>query len=251
LSGFRLALINPNTDRGHTAAMSGAITNALPPGAEVNSLTSSRGPRSIESAVDATFAAAEVLRTIQDNPDYDGYLIACFSDPGVPAARELTTAPVVGIGEAAYRAASMLAKRFAVITTLRRGIPDLLDAIDAAGVSRHCGGVLALEIPVAQQGAEFPATTEAILELGARAMSELGAEALVLACGGMADIGDVVAQELGIPATNGVVIGALTAYALWRAGLRTSTRGAYAAPEAIPYDGMPAPSTVEALLPRP
>jgi allantoin racemase len=220
--------------------MSQAIAEALPPECEVDALVVARGPRSIESAVDETFAAAEVLRAVQANRGYDGYLIACFSDPGLHAVREITSAPVVGIGEAAYRAASMVAKRFAVITTLRRGIADLEDAIDGAGLRRQCAGVLALEIPVAQQGSEFPQTTERIIELGRAAMTDLGAGALVLACGGMADVATVVGDAVGIPATNGVGIGALTAYGLWRSGLRTSKRGAYAPPEPIPYDGMPA-----------
>jgi allantoin racemase len=251
LNDFRLGLINPNTDRGHTASMSKAIDDALPPGGEVSALAVSRGPRSIESAVDETFAAAEVLRAVQANRGYDGYLIACFSDPGLHAVREITSAPVVGIGEAAYRAASLVARRFAVITTLRRGIPDIEDAVDAAGLARQCAGVLALEIPVAEQGAEFPATTQAIVELGRQAITQFGAGALVLACGGMSEATDAVTEATGVPATNGVVIGALTSYALWRAGMHTSKQGAYAPPEEIPYDGMPAPHAVEALLSGP
>ncbi len=251
MSGFRLGLINPNTDPGHTAAMSKAIADALPPECEVDALAVTRGPRSIESAVDETFAAAEVLRAVQANRGYDGYLIACFSDPGLHAVREITSAPVVGIGEAAYRAASLVARRFAVITTLRRGIPDIEDAVDAAGLARQCAGVLALEIPVAEQGAEFPATTQAIVELGRQAIAQFGAGALVLACGGMSEVTDAVTEATGVPATNGVVIGALTSYALWRAGMHTSKQGAYAPPEEIPYDGMPAPHAVEALLSGP
>jgi allantoin racemase len=247
VSGFALALINPNTDAGHTASMAGVIEDVLPAGARVSPLAVARGPRSIESALDGTIAAAEVVRTIQASGDgFDAFLIACFSDPGLHAVRELTSAPVVGIGEAAYRAASMVAKRFAVITTLRRGIADLEDAIEAAGLSRQCAGVLALEIPVAQQGSEFPETTERIVEVGRAAVAELGAGALVLACGGMADVATLVGDAVGVPATNGVAIGALTAYGLWRSGLRTSKRGAYAPPEAIPYDGMPAAAPLAA-----
>jgi allantoin racemase len=246
VSGFRLALINPNTDAGHTASMARVIEEVLPADARVSAVAVARGPRSIESAVDGTIAAAEVVRTVQAHGGYDAYLIACFSDPGLHAVRELTSAPVVGIGEAAYRAASMVAKRFAVITTLRRGIADLEDAIDAAGLARQCAGVLALEIPVAEQGSEFPRTTERIVELGRVAMTELGAGSLVLACGGMADVATVVGDAVGIPATNGVAIGALTAHGLWRSGLRTSKHGAYAPPEPIPYDGMPAAAALTA-----
>ena len=39
-----------------------------------------------------------------------------------------------------------------------------------------------------------------------------------------------------MPVTNGVVVGALTSYALWSEGMRTSKRGALRAAEPIPYE---------------
>lgn len=241
MSGFRLALINPNTERRHTAAMAEAIAAVLPEGAEVRALQPGRGPRSIESSVDGTIAAAEVVALVAGAPAHDAYLIGCFGDPGLHAVRELVDAPVVGIGEAALHAASMLAPRFAVITTLARGVPAIEDAVDAAGLARRCVGVLTLEIPVAAQGGEFPETTGRIIALGREAVAERSAGALVLACGGMSDVTLTVSDAVGVPATNGVAIGALIAHALWRAGLRTSAAGPYAPPEQIPYDGMAAP----------
>lgn len=241
MNRFRLAVINPNTDESDTDAMASVIRDALIAPAEVSAYTAERGPQSIESAVDQAFAVAEVVRLVQAHPDHDGYLIGCSDDPGVDAVRELTTAPVVGIGEAAYRAASMVAKRFAVITTLPRGRAEIDDALLRAGLAHRCVGVLALGIPVAEQGSEFPDTTEAIIALARHAVSDLGAEAAVLACGGMSDIEATVGGALGVPVTNGVVVGALMAQALWRAGLRTSKQGAYSLPEAIPYRGMGAP----------
>lgn len=239
MSLFRLAVINPNTDVSDTDAMASAIRDALPPPVAVSAYTAERGARSIESAVDEAFAAAEVVRLVQAHPDHDGYLIGCFSDPGLDAVRELTTAPVVGIGEAAYCAATMVAKRFAVITTLPRGRAEIEDALARAGIAERCAGVLALGIPVAEQGSEFPDTTEAIIALGEHAVNDLGAETIVLGCGGMADIETTVTSALGVPVTNGVVVGSLIVQALWRAGLWTSKQGAYSLPEAIPYHGMP------------
>lgn len=238
MSPFALAVINPNTDESDTASMAALIQAGLPTPADVTAYTAARGPESIESQVDEVFGAAEVVRILQAHPEHDGYLIACFSDPGLDAARELTTAPVVGIAQAAYCAATMLARRFAVITTLSRGRPQIEDEIARAGITDRCVGVLALEIGVAQQGAAFPATTEAIISLGARAVSQLGAEAIVLACGGMSDVESAVSAALGVPATNGVLVGALMVHALWRAGLRTSKHGSYAPPEPIPYRGI-------------
>jgi len=231
---FRLALINPNTSRQHTAEMAQAASAVLPDGADVEALTASRGVAAIETAAEAVTAAAEVLELVRSTSDVDAYLIACFGDPAVEAARELTDAPVVGIGEAAYRATTMLARRFAVITTLPRGVPEIETQMDQLGVLHACVGVLSLGIPVAQQGAQFGDTNEAIVAAGRRAVLELGAEALILACGGMAQVEGVVREQVGVPATNGVAFGALLAFSLWRAGLRTSQVGSLAPPPPVP-----------------
>jgi allantoin racemase len=234
VSRFRLALVNPNTSEQHTIEMAAAVTAVLPDGAELKPLTAPRGPSAIETAAEEVIAAAEVLELVRGGRDVDAYLIACFGDPALEAARELTDAPVVGIGEAAYRAVLMLSRRFAVITTLTRGVPDIENGMDRLGVRRGCVGVLPLEIGVAEQGAEFGATNDAIVAVGQRAVQELGAEALVLACGGMAQVESTVRERVGVPATNGVAVGALLAYALWRAGLRTSQVGSLAPPVSAP-----------------
>jgi allantoin racemase len=235
---FRLALINPNTDEHHTEAMGGVARAALPEGCDVTAVNPNRGPTSIESAADSVVAAAEVAALVRALPDYDAYLIACFGDPGLDAARELTAAPVVGIGEAAYIAASLVAKRFGVITTLPRSIPALEEGIDALGLRSRCAGIVPLNIPVAEQGSAHPDTTSAVVALGTRLAADKGADALILACGGMADVARAVEDEVGVPVCDGVSFGAGLAHSLWRSGLRTSKASAYAAPEPIPYVGM-------------
>jgi allantoin racemase len=239
---FRLALLNPNTDERHTIAMGAVARGALPEGCEVTAVSAARGPSSIESAVDSAVAAAEVAALVQSLPPHDAYLVSCFGDPGVEAARELTRAPVVGIGEAAFQAATGIAKRFAIITTLPRGIPALEDSLERLGIRARCAGIVPLHIPVSEQGGEHADTTDAIVAAGTGLVLERGAEALILACGGMAEVATAVSERVGVPVCDGVAFGALYAYSLWRCGLQTSKTGAYGFPEPIPYTAMPSPS---------
>jgi allantoin racemase len=236
---FRLALINPNTDPAHTAAMREAALAALPAGCEVTAVSPERGPSSIESEADAVVAAAEVVSLMRTLPEHDAYLIACFGDPGLDAARELTAAPVVGIGEAACQAAVLVAKRFGIITTLPRSIPALEEGLERQGLRPQCGAIVPLHIPVAEQGSHHPDTTDAIVDAGRQLVAEHGVEALVLACGGMADVATAVSAAVGVPVCDGVAFGTMLAFSLWSCGLRTSKVGAYGRPEQIGYVGMP------------
>jgi allantoin racemase len=244
VSEFRLALLNPNTSPEHTEAMTRVAQEALGPGCRVVPATAPRGPSSIESSADEVVAAAETLQLVRATNDVDAYLIACFGDPALDAAREVTEAPVVGIGEAAYVAASQVARRFAVLTTLGRGVPELEDGIERQGLTRRCVGVLPLDVPVEAQGDE-PAYA-ALLGAGRVAVAERNAEALVLACGAMAETARALSRELGVPVCDGVAFGALLAYGLARSGLRTSKVGAYSWPEAIRYVDSPLSSPAEA-----
>jgi allantoin racemase len=241
MNPFRLALLNPNTDAGHTEAMAAVAGEALGDCGEIVALTASRGPASIESAADDVVAAGEVVEMLGRAGECDAYLVACFGDPGLHAARELTDRPVVGIGEAALHAAALVAGRFAIVTTLRRGIPDLEDMVDREGQAHRCAAILALEVPVSQQGAGHPSSTQAILAAGREAIEDHGADALVLACGAMADVAREVSETLRVPVCDGVAFGTMLAYGLWRCGLRTSKVGMFAAPEPIEYLGMRAP----------
>jgi allantoin racemase len=240
VTAFRLGLLNPNTDDRHTEAMKAIAAEALAGVGEVVAVTAPRGPSSIESAADDVVAAAEVVSMVRATPGVDAYLIACFGDPGVHAAREITDAPVVGIGEAAYRAACLVARRFAIITTLARGIPELEESLEREGVRGRCVAVIPLSLPVWAQGAANPDSSNAIVAAGREAIEEHRAEALVLACGAMADVALEVADKLAVPVCDGVSFGALLAYSLWQSGLRTSKTGAYTRPEPITYLGVPA-----------
>ena len=238
MTAFRLALLNPNTDARHTAAMAEVARGSLPDGCEVTAVSAQRGPSSIESEADSAIAAAEVVGLLRSTEPHDAYLVACSGDPGLDAARELTDAPVVGIGEAAFRAACLVATRFGVVTTLPRGIPAIEEAARRHGVSERLLAVEALDIPVSEQGGRHPDTTEAIVAAAGR-LAARRAEAVVLACGGMAEIAGIVQQRVGLPVCDGVAFGSLLAHALWRTGLGTSPVGAYARPEPIPYRGLP------------
>ena len=62
-------------------------------------MTNFGGPPGIESQQDADNAAVQVIDIIKRNNSADAFVIACFSDPGIYAAREVTNKPVFGIAE--------------------------------------------------------------------------------------------------------------------------------------------------------
>ncbi|NCW33681.1 MAG: aspartate/glutamate racemase family protein, partial [Betaproteobacteria bacterium] len=146
---MRILLINPNTTESMTAAIEAAAKRVASPESMVRACNPADGPVSIEGYVDEAFSLPGLLRIIRQNDgQWDAFVIACFDDTGLDAARCLTAAPVLGIGEAAFHVASMLSNRFSVITTLSRSVAAIEHNLARYGLAARCGRVRASEIAV-------------------------------------------------------------------------------------------------------
>jgi allantoin racemase len=229
-------VINPNTTAAMTAAIGKCAAAAASNGTVITAVSPSMGPASIESHYDEALAVPGVLAEIARDPDADGYVLACFGDPGLDAARELATGPVVGIAEAAMRAASYLGRGFSVVTTLGRTRGRALDLAEHYGCARACLAVRAVEIPVLDL--EDPGAAAAVTKECAAAVAEDGCDAIVLGCAGMADLAARVSAEIGVPVVDGVAAAVRTVESLVAMGLRTGDRGEFARPPAKPYTGL-------------
>ena len=119
---MRLVLINPNTTASMTAKAGAAARAVAAAGTEIVAINPACGPVSIEGYLDEAYAVPGLLDEIarcERSAPADGYIIACFDDTGLDAARCLARAPVVGIGEAAFHLASLVAGRFSRSTGCR------------------------------------------------------------------------------------------------------------------------------------
>ena len=235
---MRILVVNPNTTTSMTAKIGAAARAVAAPGTEIVALNPDAGPVSIEGHYDAAFALPGLLQCIRrgEAERFDGFVVACFDDPGIDACREIATGPVVGICEASMIAASMVACGFSVVTTLPRAIPVIEDLAHRYGMER-LRRVRAAAIPVLaleEEGGEAAARVHAEIQ---RSIEEDGAEAVILGCAGMADLAAALSKRTGVPVIDGVGAAVKLVEALVGLGLRTSKIGGYAWPLPKPYTG--------------
>jgi allantoin racemase len=228
---FRLLVINPNSDAAVTEHLRLAAARVLPDGSRVDAVDCPQSPPVIETALDDVLAAPAVVAAAA-NAEADAFLIGCFGDPAVSALRELTAAPVVGLGEAALVEASLVTSRFGVITTLDRGIPALWSQLGGAGVAGACAGIRSVESAGSEpeQGDAGGGNLLSRLARQGRRLLAEGADGLVLACAGFGHCREPLASALDVPVCDGIGVGACLAYGLFASGARTSKRGGYAWP---------------------
>lgn len=227
---MRIVVVNPNTTASMTEKIGEAARAAAAAGTAIVATQPDRGPASIEGYHDGALAVPGLLAKIVEHADADAFVIACFDDTGLDAARCATAAPVIGIGEAAFHVASLVAHKFSVVTTLSRSVPGIEDNLRRYGLMARCARVRATDVPVLDlEDLSSGARARVSAEIAA-ALATDGADAIVLGCGGMADLAAALSAEHGVTVVEGVAAAVKLAEALVGLGHRTSKRGPYAAP---------------------
>lgn len=236
---MRIRVINPNTTEAMTKSIAAAAQSAAWAQTSVTAVNPSMGPASIESHYDEALSVPGILAEIRraESEGTDGYVLACFGDPGLDAARELATGPVLGIAEAAMHTASHLGRGFSVVTTLERTAGRAWDLAERYGMSSFCRWVHGCDIAVLDLE-QNPRTRDILVEHCRRAAHDDGSDVIVLGCAGMARLCRDISGEIGLPVIDGVTAAVNLVQSLVSMGLRKSGHGEFAAPPIKPYAGL-------------
>lgn len=168
---------------------------------EIRCVTLQDGPDGITTARDSDDAAPAVLRFIEYEADKQttaGFVIACFSDPGVYGARELTLKPVVGIGEAGFLSALSLGEMIGTIGVSAGNGAKSMRLARHIGISSRIAGHYGLGLDYAQLQDSHVATTR-IIDAGKSLRDDAGASVLLFAGAGLARYVEPLQQAVGLP----------------------------------------------------
>jgi allantoin racemase len=239
---MKIRVINPNTTAAMTAKIGEAARAAAAPGTVVDAVQPSFGAPSIEGHYDDVWAAAGVAEQVLagEADGADAHVIACFGDPGLHSARELARGPVIGIAEAGFHVASLLATGFSVVTTLTRTCVIAEHLVMQYGFEHRCRGIHGTDIAVLELDDPASDAYARILASAREALMRDRSGAIVLGCAGMADLCQRLQGELGVPVIDGVAAAVKLAESLVSLGLGTSKHGDYAKPLPKAYAGLAA-----------
>lgn len=224
---MRLLVLNPNTSEDFTIAIQKAGDVVKSPGTEVVYLNPSRGPRSIESVYDELLSSVPCMEILIDQQsEYDGFIIACYGNhPVIAAGREMLNQPVIGIMEASLHLACIAGHTFSIISSGDRAVTMFQDAVRAFGMESRCASIRSTGTPVlALKGEDGSKVEELILAEARKAVVEDGAEAVCLGCAGMAGLDERLKRALGVPVIDGVTAAIKLMEALIGCGIQTSKR---------------------------
>jgi Asp/Glu/hydantoin racemase len=210
---MRLLVFNPNTSESITQGVARAL-QGFAPEAAITPLTAAFGPRYIGTRAGCVVAAHAVLEAVATHvgpasaPRFDGVLLACFGDPGLEAAREISPIPVTGLAEASIVLAARRPGKFSILTGGPRWIPMLREFVAAHGLADRLASVRAVK-PTGAEIAADPQGAIAVLARDAQAaIDQDGASSVILGGAGMAGIAPSLQTRVSGPVLDCIESGA-------------------------------------------
>jgi allantoin racemase len=176
-----ILVINPNSNPAVTAGLNAFRVDGFPP---IECLTLSEGPFGIESQADSDAAVAPLISLIRARTDASAVIIACYSDPGIDAAREVTKAPVFGMQESGFLTAMTRGDRIGVVAISEGSILRHRKYLRRIGVLNRMVAERPLNVSVAQT-ASGKGTFERLEEVSNALVQEDSADVVVLGCAGL------------------------------------------------------------------
>jgi len=229
---MKILVINPNTSELMRQQIDEGSKMYVRPGTEITTLCAASGPRSIECEFDVALAAVGTLQTlIAHEKEYDGFVVACGQDPGLFACREVTSKPVVGIGEGSMFMACFLGHKFTALTALWRMVPLQKIIVQKYGLWERCASVRAAGAKVADIAKDRDKLREAFIKEAKIAIEQDGADVICLSGAAMVGMDKRMEEVLGVPVTDGIVSAVKLVEAQVGYKLRTSKKNTFPFPE--------------------
>jgi allantoin racemase len=239
---MKILVINPNTSEEFNRKLSETAKKYALPSTKVKVISPASGPKSIEGIYDEALSVQGTIETfISHERKFDGFVLACYSDPLVVyAMREISTKPVLGIAEASIHLACLLGSKFSIVTTNDRWAPLLHESVKKYGVASRCASVRTTGLRVLDlEGGGEGSVENAIEREALAAVKEDGAEVICLGCAGMSGFDKALEKKLGVPVLDGFVCALKLLELFDQCGLRHSKILTYAAPESKALTGLP------------
>ena len=235
-------MINCNTSEDMTRDICTSANSYARPDTKINCVTPNTGPFTIEGFYDEVMAVQGLMEQIllsEKEGDADAYIIACFCDTGLYAARELTEKPVVGIAEASMVLASFIAGRFSIVSVQPRIRMMLEELARRIGLEHRLASIRNICFKVADTHDSVKAFEKAMIEEAKDTIEKDGAETIILGCSGAGPIAEALREVTGIPVIDPVAAAVKIAESLVDMKLNTSKLSSYMYPEKKTFKGFP------------
>jgi allantoin racemase len=208
----------------------GLLAQLASPDVEITEIDLPKAPvRAINTAYHTELVAIlHVEEAIKaEQAGYDAVVMGCLDEPGVPAAKEALSIPVVGEAEAAMHFASLVGRRFSFVGGSPESRGVILDLVRKYGFESKLASIRKIQAYPLDFASEKEGLPAAMLSEARRAVEEDGADAII-GYGGIEGI-RYLQEQLGVPVISPVQASVMMAESLVRLNI-TQSKHAYPTP---------------------
>ncbi|MBT8159687.1 MULTISPECIES: aspartate/glutamate racemase family protein [Arthrobacter] len=222
---MRLLVVSPNACHEVAELVRVEAERSKAPTTALTLRAATRSPGNIETGFGSLAAAVAVAELISaQRGNVDGVLVASFGDTWIPELQELIDVPVLGMTEAALCAAALQGRRISIVTVSERLTARYRDSVEYFGFSRRLASIRGIREPLRGMGKVQEHFRPTLVELARLAVTEDGADVVILAGAPLAGLARDIRPEIEVPVVDGVGAGIRFAEAI--VGLHSGSRRA-------------------------
>jgi allantoin racemase len=245
-ASVRILVLAPFPLNDEQLALRAAQLNAapLPESVVVDFKPTKAAPANYVSHHDYVLADISMLESglSAEADGYDAVCIDTVSDSAVSALRSMLDIPVIGPGRTQYAVASMLGRRFGIVTMWRQWFPIYHRVLNEIGLADRCAGIRSID--VTPDNRTLMAGKDHALPLLLKASQVLiddGADVICLGSTTMHEAHQHLQEHLAVPVINPGPLSYFIAEALVALGLTHSR-------QTFPRSLAPKPDMITAML---
>ena len=236
---MKIMVINPNTSESMTTHIREELLKVKRQDTELTVICAEKGPETIESTYDESFAIPETLKLVEraNRESYDAVIINAFCDPGLEAARQISDIFVAGIEETTLHIAAMLGAKFTILTPVKNRITHKYEEVRRYKLEQSLASVRTTAMAVTEVDSDPDRAKDRALEVAREAVEQDGAEVVILGCAAMLGFGEEISRELGVTVLDPTATTLKICEAIVDAKLMHSKSGLFARPVVKAYRG--------------
>ena len=151
-----------------------------------------------------TINISKLLNAVETNNSSDAFIIISFEDIGVDTIRKITSKPIIGLGEATFYTANIIANKFSIITNLSQSHEALKNNLIKYDMEHKCVSINSIEVPVLDMDTMSKSNLNKLDNEIQRTISENDPEAIIITSPGILNLSKNLSNKFNIPIIEGV-----------------------------------------------
>ena len=151
---------------------------------------------------------SKLIKVVEKNNSSDAFIIVSFEDIGVDTIRKITSKQIIGLGEASFYTANIIANKFSVITNLSHSHEALKNNLIKYDMDHKCASIKSIEVPVLDMDTMSKSNLIKLDNEIQRTITEDGPEAIIITSPGIYNLSKNLSKKFNIPIIEGVTAAA-------------------------------------------